>query len=353
MNIHNLALVRATNVIPFDGKVNPISNVPYLCKNIGLEFSSNLSDLLKEKGIIPTLDFSRFREEGYIEKIGKLSSSILQEYLPYVSDYNSMVLFSLNGLCPDDNEHGFSNNTFSNKKCAVIEPLENHLNEVVSLYPTDTAIKGSVVLSKDAIVLIEESTFQSLSNEQKEILAHLTLQVKTFHGNLKEVVYQELKNSGRYIPETLSLTSSTGGFIPSETSEMQKQCINEIATKNNLSQMKFFNLLTSNNSDMLKYDQVCDESENSVIVEEHYMTMFLEELFTVMNVPKVEKEMILENLYNPIFLSELMNKITLFGIENYKKFVDCYNEKLIRQQKAGLLPTPEEIVNGRVMSITE
>ena len=47
MNIDNIAIVRATNVIPFDGVVRPLSNVPYLCKNIGLEFSARISDLLQ------------------------------------------------------------------------------------------------------------------------------------------------------------------------------------------------------------------------------------------------------------------------------------------------------------------
>ena len=46
MNIDNIAIVRAKNIIHFDGVVRPLSNVPYLCKNIGLEFSARLSDLL-------------------------------------------------------------------------------------------------------------------------------------------------------------------------------------------------------------------------------------------------------------------------------------------------------------------
>ena len=44
------------NVIPFDGVVRPLSNVPYLCKNIGLEFSARISDLLHELGVIPPMD---------------------------------------------------------------------------------------------------------------------------------------------------------------------------------------------------------------------------------------------------------------------------------------------------------
>lgn len=94
MNIDNIAIVRATNIIPFDGVVRPLSNVPYLSKNIGLEFSVRMSDLLHELGVIPPMDESRLFQEDYYDEMVKLSSKILKEYLPYVSDYNSMVLFS-------------------------------------------------------------------------------------------------------------------------------------------------------------------------------------------------------------------------------------------------------------------
>ena len=57
-------------------------------------------------------------------------------------------------MVPDDSENGFGNNTFSNKKCAVIEPLKYHINDVVSLVPTDTAVKGDVVLSDEAVIFI-------------------------------------------------------------------------------------------------------------------------------------------------------------------------------------------------------
>lgn len=35
MNIENIALVRATNIIPFEGVIKPLSNEKYLCKILG------------------------------------------------------------------------------------------------------------------------------------------------------------------------------------------------------------------------------------------------------------------------------------------------------------------------------
>lgn len=69
MDINNIAIVRTTNVIPFDGIVRPLSNVPYLCKNIGLKYSARLSDLLHELGVISPMDQSRMFEEDYYDEI--------------------------------------------------------------------------------------------------------------------------------------------------------------------------------------------------------------------------------------------------------------------------------------------
>ena len=48
MDIKNIAIVRATNIIPFDGVVRPISEIPYLKKNTGTQFGFAISDLLRK-----------------------------------------------------------------------------------------------------------------------------------------------------------------------------------------------------------------------------------------------------------------------------------------------------------------
>ena len=345
MNINNIAIVRATNIIPYDGVVRPLSNVSYLCKNIGLEFSAMISDLLHELGVIPPLDQSKMFEEDYYDKMVALSSKILKEYLPYVSDYNSMVLFSLNGICPDDNEHGFANNTFSNKKVAIIEPLSEHIDQVISLVPTDTAIKGDVVLSNSAIILIEESLYNSLNETQKSLLHNNIFSIKTFTGSLKEAIRNELQNSGRYIPETLSLSASTGGFMQSDTSEMQKECINNIASYYGLSQMKYFNLITSRDTSIPKYDEVCDEFDNTIKVQDYYITMFLSNFLMYLNAPEDMINNISKNIHYKPFLLKVISIIKERGIDKYKQCVDSYNKKLEEHQKNMTLITPEDIIS--------
>ena len=349
MNIDNIALVRAMDYIPFEGIIKPISHVPYLCKKSGSEFSFQLRKLLNELNITPKMDYSRNTEEGYFDSIVAEGARIEREYLPYESDYNSMVLFSINGLCPDDSEMGFGNNTFSNKKVAVIEPLKYHLEETISLVPTDTSLKGDVVLSNEAILLIEEELYQSLSFEQKNILNKNNFKIVTFNGTLKEAIKKELLSSGRYSAEDLSLSSSTGGIKPSSTSEALKECLNNIATEYGLLQMKFFNMITTNDDTLPKYSEFSKEFKNTLKVAKYFWTMFLDELLIFLNHPEMIDDV--EDLYDRgYFIEKIVELIRQKGIIEYKLFVDNYNKKLEMELSNGTLPTPEEIVsnsNGR------
>lgn len=341
MDINNVVLVRATNIIPYNGVVKSINNSMYLNKQDGNNFSFMISDLLKEANILPKIDLTRFGDEEYLDEYNRQVKKIRGEYLPYTSDYNSMVLFSLNGLCPDDNENGFGNNTFSNKKCAVIEPLIHHIDEVVSLIPTDTAVKGDVVLSNDAVVFIEEEYFNSLSEEEKLSLSNVN--VRLFTGDLKEVVFNYLKDSEQFIPEKLTLSTSTGGFVPSDTSQMQLDNIRNIALTYNKPQVYFFNIITGQNDDNERLASVSNEFENSQKVYDYYMNRFIAELLKEMNVEVTNS--FTDYYRNPEYLKQLKEMIINYGLDNYKDFVLRYNQELELEKKNGTLKTPEEIIN--------
>ena len=154
MDIHNIALVRATNVIPFDGVVHPVKDVPFIKKETGTVFSGELFSLLRRKGVLNPIDWEAPEEERLL--VEEKNKQIVAEYMPYTSMYNSMVLWSLNGLVPDD-----AFNAFSKKSCAIIDGLEEQMNqaEIVSMGPTDTAVKGTVALSKNAKILISKERY--------------------------------------------------------------------------------------------------------------------------------------------------------------------------------------------------
>lgn len=346
LSIDDLMLVRATNIIPFEGVIKPISDDRYLTKTLASSFEGAISDLLLEEGIMPAQDYEKtFEDENYYDEYVKKCGQITKEYLPYVSDYNSIVLFSLNGICPDDSEHGFGNNTFSNKHCAVIEPLKYHMEEVISLVPTDTAIKGTVILSKEAILLINDDTFNDLSEDEKNRLLALPFKLTLFKGNLKENIKKTLKEMG--VPsEDLSLSREAKGIKDSDTSDNVKRLIDELIIKYDLSRKKYFDLITARtNEEIPKYDLVKDEYDNAVRVYDYYLECFLSTLLVFLEAPENIRVSLHRNLHNNAFMKQIAKLIKNKGMANYKLFVDEYNAKLEKQRKNGDLKTPNEILS--------
>ena len=346
MTIDNIALVRATNVIPFDGRLKPISESPYLIKNTNTLLAFEITNLLRNAGLIEPYDYKKaYDDENYDNEYNERLKMVLKDYLPYISDYNSMILFSLNGLVPDDSEGcAFGNNTFSNKKCGIIDGLKEHIDQVISLVPTDTAIKGSMELSSNAIILLEKSYYESLSNEQKDMLSNLN--IKLFEGSLKEAVKETLKETGRYIPEDLSLRRGDRGYKDSDTKEETVSTIDSIARERNIAQVLHLDVITGHNDDLDKLEDVKDEQKNIQIVMGYYQNQFYEYLFQNMHIEDEYLKECLMSIGSPVYINKLGEKIKEFGLENYKKLVEAYNKELERMQSCGELLTPDEIVKA-------
>lgn len=340
MDIKNIALVRATNVIPVDGVVRPISEVPYLRKEKGTEFSFAMYDLLKKNGLLRKIDWTKLEE---ISEIDRENNEILNQYMPYNSDYNSMVLWSLNGLVPDD-----MNNTFSNKTCAIIEGLAEQIDqsEIVSLIPTDTAIKGNINLSNKATILINKEKYELLSQEQKEQMAKLNINITIFEGDLKKAVDKELVREDRYTAETLSLRREDNGYIKSDTSNEIIKTVHDVANEKNIAQVLHWNVITGQNDELDKLVNVKDEFENSLLVSDFYKKTFMRYLFSKMDIDNKVKE---DALYSPEssqYMQALCDEINRIGLDRYKLLVDEYNEALESLRKKEKLLTPQEIVNS-------
>lgn len=343
MNIENIALVRATNIIPTEGIVVPVGEAKYIEKNRNNAFAEGITSLLKREGMISPIDYSRLDDEKYIEEKNIEITNITNKYIPYTSNYNSMVLFSLNGIVPDDREAGFGNNTFSDKKCGIIDSLSSHIDEVISLNPTDTAIKGNVKLSKDSVILIEKNTYDNLSVEEKNKLSRFN--VKTFEGNLKDAIESYLISTQRYTAEKLALSSTKGGYVDSPTSEELKKTIKQIAEEKGLSTSYHLNILLHNAEPTDKLKSVEKEHENILKIKEYYQNEFYKYLFSEMPVEEM-LQYYLMNYSSEIHIDELCEVIQKFGLENYKRICDKFNYTLELLRRNNNLPTPQEIIDS-------
>lgn len=343
MNIENIALVRATNIIPLDGIVVPISEAKYIEKNKNEPFAAGITSLLKKEGLITPIDYTRLDDEKYVEGKNNEIATVTNKYIPYTSNYNSMVLFSLNGIVPDDKEAGFGNNTFSDKKCGIIDSLSSHIEDVISLNPTDTAIKGSVKLSDESVILIEKNTYESLSVEEKNKLSMFN--VTTFEGNLRDAIESYLKSSQRYTCEKLALSSSKGGYIDSPTSEDLKNTIKQIADEKNLSTAYHLNILLHNTEEKDKLKSVENEHEYILKTKDYYQKEFYKYLFSEMQIDEALQYYLL-NYNSEVYIEQLCDVIKEFGLDNYKRICDKFNYTLEALRDKNMLPSPEQIIDS-------
>lgn len=340
MDIVNIALVRAMDAIPIDGVVRSISQIQYLKKDRGTAFSGAMNDLLRRKGFLKQIDWTK---EDEINKIEKENIEILEQYIPYNSDYNSMVLWSLNGLVPDD-----MNNTFSDKACAIIDGLAEQIeqSEMISLVPTDTAIKERVTLSDNAYILISKEKYETLSIKEKEQLSKLNLNTTIFQGDLKKAIDEILIEDGRYTAETLSLERDDEGYVKSDTSEELLNVINSIAKERNIAQVLHYNIITGQNDELDKLENVKDDFENACIVKDFYNKAFFEYLFSRMNIDDGIKDCVFYFPESSKYMEDLCDEISVMGIDKYKAIVDEYNKSLEQLRENDKLLTPQEIVDS-------
>lgn len=379
MNIKNLALVRAMKIEEFlqlvdkKGVLYPLNESvvigppKYL---IGSKVADVLENLLSEIQI-PYKEFYSFEE--YKDKFGdefekthdyplglieynyekNMNRTIQKEQflrmlLPLRLEYNSVILFSINGLIPDDIESGaFGNNTFSTDKFAVIIGLSDIIgkNEVASIVPTATALKGKVILPEGAYLLINEEEYQKLSYEQKEIIKKMRekgINCVTFKGALKEAVSSVLKNSGRYTNENLSLTRMDGGYKESATKSEVIATINNVASKYNI-QKKYH------------FYYALEENPNYEYIYGYIQNQFFLYLQKNGKIPFNYNKLIKYN--DQRYYEEFAQKVKEYGVDKFLLLIKEFNQSVLELKSKGKFPTPKQLIeaneNGNPISIYE
>ena len=337
MNEENLAIVRILSDkynVPVDGKIAPISEVPYLCGERKTPFYYEMRNILRRKGLLGTTE-NPMSEKDIEEKIS--------QYMPYSSSYNSMTLWTINGVAPDDNYA-----TFSNKTSAVIDSLQEQLKQakVVSMAPTDLAIQGITQVSDSAVFVIKKDRYDSLSEEDKQILAATYSKIKTFEGNIVEAVNEELVSSGRYTAETLSLAREDKGYKKSPTSDELIETIAKTAKERDIPQVLHLNVITGEHDEKYKLEEFKDDKTKMGMVKTYYKQAFFEYLFSKMDIDEDVKAMSMIVPDSDIYMEQLCDEIGRIGIDKYKQVLDEYNQSLERLRDTGKLPTPEQIIDA-------
>lgn len=337
-DLEKVVLVRATDVIPFDGVVKTLASSVNFKKDISSFISRMLEPLLNLSGVLPN-SADIFNPDFDYDEYVKKCAIIKKRYLPFTMDYSSVAYYSLNGLCPDDSTNGFGNNTFSNKKCAILEPLKCHIESVISLHPTDTVIYGDQTLSKDHLILLKDEAYNNLSKEEKEKLSDKN--VRIFSGELSSAVDEVLDNS-IYKKEKLTLSSSFNGVMPSNSSEDFKNSLKQITSLYGLSNVHYTNFMLSENyrSELSigSKDIVETDLNNYRMLTEIYEKEFLFALISELGLNDVYSNKLDLIKRFSSYQDELAEHILKMGLVRYEVFIDKYNKNFVLENSI----TPNE-----------
>ena len=176
---------------------------------------------------------------------------------------------------------------------AVIDPIKHYLNaNFVTIDAIDTTIKGRVSVSKDAILLINNDVYNTLTDDVKANLMN-SFKVKVFQGKLRQSVDNTLKENGY---PSLPLIQKREMDNIDEYVERESMISFEDkfaesigASRLSLQNLTFsYSVSSADEVDKIAHEKIKEEHNNNLIVVEYYR----------------------DQLYN-----FLLNKAEIFGIE--------------------------------------
>lgn len=180
------------------------------------EYINDKGDIiLKEDSIVLTRVTGFFPDNGIIKSKAsdyvlddvRQYASIFHKYFedneipnePYIKYYSarSTIHFTINGLVSNQNMSNFIDSRYF-----IFDLLKNHIDDsLVSLREEDTFFKDEFVLSKDAFICMSKTTFDSLSDKEREVLNNLK-QVFLYDENIfNTLVLSNNSGTNKYLIE--------------------------------------------------------------------------------------------------------------------------------------------------------
>ena len=191
--------------------------------------------------------------------------------------------------------------------------ITSKFEDYVNIDVIDTTIKGSVVSSEEAILIVEKDYFLALSEEEKmNLMSHYKLEL--FTGTLKDAIANTLQKYN-YPSIPLIQKKELNDIVDCDEKESMITFQNDFAKTHNASRLKLQQLYMYPESSMTGVDAEAKEKVKS----------------------DFDKNLIVEKYYKDNFSQFLISKAEMYGIhltdeEKYYLFSDFSNREEILQQ---------------------
>jgi len=224
-SIDDCMLVRTTDIFPFDGIVQtPINGNAYGFGS-SLYFGEIISEMLRNK--YPNRFTNEEEEKNFFKE--------LHEYEIVFETLRRTVHFTINGLVGST---AYGN--FDNKPYVILEPLKYHIDKSMKgLRVEDTYFDSDLFLSDESALVIDDNTYNKISNNPNYIDDLSKFKIYVFKGSQQNAVSLALNDMG-YDSFLISSHGYVNGIEEDSSASKMYDFVNDFATTNNISREGHF-----------------------------------------------------------------------------------------------------------------
>ena len=317
--VSNFYLVRTTDFLATEREIKPLCHIPFIIKN------NNLVKFAIQDYMDETDPINFWTEE---ERFNERNNMIINNYLPYSSQYRSTVHFSVNGLVSSHAKGDFSNRDF-----IIIDPLEFHLknNDIRSFRMEDTFMYGDVKLSPEAVIMVKKERYEELLLQNPQLSQY---NVVLYTGPEKEAVEAYLTSKG-IITERIS-----------EHGSDEHACTPQI----NKFRAKLKETYGIDSDPHFLSQEYKSDDECNLLVWDYYNNLFYTFLLNKLGIQEPEYSVRLFDFMDyrkeeesRIYLIQIIKKI---GLDNFKLIVEEFNARIVMSISDGTFKNNEEVITS-------
>ncbi|MBE6153424.1 MAG: hypothetical protein E7166_04300 [Firmicutes bacterium] len=309
-SINDCVMVRTTDVFPFDGIVQtPINGNAYEFNN-SIYFNEIVIKMLQNKYPNYFID----------EKVSEEYSKELKEYSVVFETLRRTTHFTINGLVGST---AYGN--FDNRPYVILEPLKYHIDKSMkALRVEDTYFDSDLSLSDESALVIDENTYNKISNDPNYTDDLSKFKVYVYKGNQQNAVSLALNDMG-YDSFLVSSHGYVNGIEEDSMAFEMYNFINAFANKHNIPQEKHF---YSN----INYEDALARNEKSAEINKMHLMYILDNSIVSSELSDKIKLSIEYNRDISDLLEQVINQI---GFEHLKKLTKEFNTIYIESLNKG------------------
>ena len=328
-SLEDIVLVRTTDQFPFKKIVETPNHGRATTKGSSYILGQEIVEAIRRK-YKTVQEKSR---EAFIEEV--------HQFDVLAKNPRKTIHFAINGLV---GSHELGN--FEGRAFVIIEPLKHHIEDksLLSLGACDTYFDDDMILSEDAVVLIEESIYKKIKDDEKyKPTLESMKKIYVYRGNQKEAVKRVLNelgydafivNSHGYVRglESESQAGKMWNYLERIRKEKDKKTISHFESSYNEEDHEILEE-ESLRGDIIYVIFIVEKAFNEKIIDEEFRNKIIDAIKkdSELGINYAEEYYDYSSTKRGYLLPIIPTLIEKIGLENIKKYTKEYNEMFIEE----------------------